>query len=938
MSAGSQLVPEAVARLVAFYDIPVLVLDPAHTVALANRAAEDLTGSSDAALRGVDFAAALGLDAAAAAEILPPGWRPGKGPAEISREFVCRLRNGPAAPVVVRRVALGGSAVALLIESPRRWDRHYCDILSGSPVIVFEATADGRLGYGGDQLAESLGFTGGLPGSGFGDLVGPEQREFVDGIWRRVLAGEAVRGVELRMLNADGQTHSFWISFFPDDDTRGARGVRGIASDLSTQKSLAYALEAAEERFTVLFRESSDPILILSLAGEILSANPSFERITGVRSDELFCGEKQWSDFIYAEDEAGVRESLRRCAAQECHTLVEFRLKGLDGRLPWYEQTHSLLHDERGRPKGIMAVARDIDRHKRRERELENHAETMRQRHARVHQLIGQLKQFFEATARLPQPMEGFLDGVCDLLHEMYRPFLVFVQVASGRPELFRTGRNRPADIQGLAGRLGASILVKEMLASGTPLFCNALDQTPPYAAEPVVREWDLRTCLGAPLSDSTGRLWGAIAVLDRERRPFDSADVELVTIAALQIAARLKSDEQETSRRELEEHLRQAQKMEAVGMLAGGIAHDFNNLLSGILGFSSYLASKADPESTLRRDLKMIEQSATRAADLTRQLLAFARRRHFAKEPVPLNEVIQEVLGILEHSLAKNIVIQPELDERLPTVLGDHGQLNQVVMNLCINAAEAMAERGGTLRGRTESRSLTARERAMLPEAGDRPFICLTVADTGRGISREVQAHIFDPFFTTKANKGGSGLGLSIVYGIVTNHNGTITVESAEGQGAAFHVLFPAHFESAGAQTVAETVCLNGTETVLVVEDEPIVRQMATEILKDHGYQVVPAVSGDEAVEMFGPLKGRIDLVLLDLIMPGMDGEQTFQALRKMEPGLRILLTSGYAREDLARRLMEAGAAGLVHKPYKSEMLLAEIRRVLDGRAKPDH
>ena len=367
--------------------------------------------------------------------------------------------------------------------------------------------------------------------------------------------------------------------------------------------------------------------------------------------------------------------------------------------------------------------------------------------------------------------------------------------------------------------------------------------------------------------------------------------------------------------------------------MLAGGVAHDFNNILSGILGFSSYLRSQSEPGTSLHRDLGLIELSAERASDLTRQLLAFARRKHFPKSPVPLNRIVEETLLILRRTLDKNIQIEVDCAAELPDVLGDAGQLSQVVMNLCLNAAEAMAENGGTLTVRTRSGPMEERERSVLAQRGKEPadVVWLTVQDTGVGMSAEVRDHIFDPFFTTKSKQGGTGLGLSIVYGIVTNHGGDVRVLSNPGEGTLFETFLPASTGESTDLPEVTTGDLRGTETVLVVDDELIVRQMVTEVLSGYGYQVVGAPSGTEAVEMYPELKGRIDVVLLDMVMPGLSGEETFVELRRLDPALRVLLTSGYAQEDVTDRLIGQGAAGMVYKPYKSETLLAHIRRALN-------
>ncbi len=697
---------------------------------------------------------------------------------------------------------------------------------------------------------------------------------------------------------------------------------------VKTKDGLARALEAAEERFNVLFRESSDPVLILGPDGDMLSANEGFERYTGTAASRWFSEQKGWADCVHPDDLALLKEGVERCMREGRNELVELRMLNGEGFYQWFEQSLSPLHDESGQVPGIVVVARNINRRKEVEVQLREKAQSMQKRHQRAQLLVAKLKHFFSRIGVLPSDIDGYLRGVCAALQDMYRPHAVAVHVVYGQERLYVEG---PDTLDKESFRVPDS-LSQAVQESGLPLYCNALNLTDPYRNDPLVRSLNLITYLGAPLRDSTGRIRGTLSVIDTEKQYYDNVDVELITVAALHIAARLRAEGQEEINRELAEHLRQAQKMEAVGMLAGGIAHDFNNILSGILGFSSYLLSKVDESSTIHRDLKLIEQSAVRAAELTRQLLAFARRKHFEKEAVSMNEVVQEVLGLVRRSISKSIRIESRLEEALPAVHGDPGQLNQVMMNLCLNAADAMREKeDGLLRIVTEHRTLTPRERIILGQDTEAEFVCVTVSDTGVGMSEELQEHVYEPFYTTKSDKGGTGLGLAIVYGIVTNHDGHIIMDSEEGQGSFFTIYLPVFRASVEEEEAVSDGDLGGNETVLVIDDEPIVRQMVTEVLKDYGYTVVAAQSGMEGVQFLDELRGRVDLVLLDMIMPEMDGEATFKALRRIDPDIAILLTSGYVQEEKSARLTKAGALGLVYKPYKSDALLRAVRRALD-------
>ncbi len=924
-----------VEELLSAVDFPVVLVSDVGRVIFSNAAAGRILAPG----KGIEVGAAaekvLGIEPGALERLAERAGRTDEWLAVPVRKAGLSERFR----VRARRVNWEGRrALVVVLDRVDRWHQHCTDALAGLPVMFFETDAEGRLVDGLQQVGAALGMdAAAIERAGLRDLVHEDDRVRFDEVWRRLAAGESVRGQEIILEDGRKRRRFFWFSLFPlRDNSGGLIGVRGLAGDMAVQKGLAYALEAAEERFNVLFRESSDPILILAMDGDILSVNPAFERLAGIRSDELFCGEKGWKDFVWGEDLERVMGALQACAAAGGgEKPVEYRMKSASGGLLWLEQSHSILHDEHGNARGIMAVARDVTRRKERELLLRADAQRMEQRHARVQELIGRLTSFFRRTSDLPEELGEYLAGVCDLLFEMYRPLMVCIAVPGMSRSYYQAGVHLAREQLESGGSPKLCTLAARLVKDGSLYFsAQDGDGAGEFAHDPAVEALGIRTVLAAPLRDGTGLVRGALALFDTRRREFDHLEVELLTIAALQVAARLRAAEQEDIRRELEEHLRQAQKMEAVGLLAGGIAHDFNNILSGILGFASFLRSKSDPASDEHRYLGLIEQSATQASELTRRLLSFSRRTHFVKQSVSLNEVVGEVTDILRHSVSKGITIELDLDDDLPPVLGDPAQLNQVVMNLCINAVEAMMPEGGTLRVVTEARELNEREQNILGGARSGEFVCLTVADTGKGMDPEVQSHIFDPFFTTKSGSGGTGLGLSIVYGIVNNHGGDITVTSREGEGTEIRVFLPVHLEAVAAERGEKGGRVRGSETILVVDDEAIVRQMVGEILQAHGYCVLRAASGSEALEIVRKEQGNVDLVLLDMVMPEHDGQATFDDLQQERPGLAVLLTTGYAQGEECNRLIEKGALGLVRKPYRSYELLRAVRDALDTGA----
>jgi len=387
------------------------------------------------------------------------------------------------------------------------------------------------------------------------------------------------------------------------------------------------------------------------------------------------------------------------------------------------------------------------------------------------------------------------------------------------------------------------------------------------------------------------------------------------------------------TEQKRLVEQLQHAQKMEAVGNLAGGIAHDFNNILGGILGYTSLILSELPAGDPLRKDMETIAESVHRAANLTAQLLAFASGGLLQRAPVNLNHTVEEVLKLLSRTVDKRIRVETRLEERLQAVQGDPTQLQQVLLNLCLNARDAMTA-GGTLTLGTANTSLAA-------EGGSQqPFVLVTVQDTGSGIDAEARSHIFEPFFTTKREAKGpkhSGLGLSTVYGLVRGHDGRIEFDSEPGRGTTFRLYLPAEPEPALAGQAESRQAAErrpplqgGAETILVVDDEEVLRTLLKRMLTNAGYTVLTAGNGREALRIFQEQGERIDLLILDMVMPELNGLETLRELRKTHPRTPVLLCSGYSSDGRSQDLQQAGIRGYFQKPYALDQLLSKIREVL--------
>jgi len=392
--------------------------------------------------------------------------------------------------------------------------------------------------------------------------------------------------------------------------------------------------------------------------------------------------------------------------------------------------------------------------------------------------------------------------------------------------------------------------------------------------------------------------------------------------------------------RRRLELQLAQAQKLEAIGTLAGGVAHDFNNLLMGIQGRISLLYDELGNNPDCREHLKAVEDYVRSATDLTRQLLGFARRGKYEEHNTDLNRLVEKTSNLFGRT-RKQIRIVSELWAQPVVSRVDRPQIEQVLLNLFVNAAQAMPK-GGELRLKTEFAAIHG-DRAERLDVKPGNYACITVADTGAGIAAENLDRIFEPFFTTKDMGRGTGLGLASSYGILRNHQGAITVTSRVGRGSTFQLFLPAIDEPA--EPVIQPPGAprqTGTETILLVDDEAVIREVGGLMLAKLGYRVMTAADGKSALGIYAREDSKIDLVVLDIIMPDMGGRQVYEALKAMDPDVSILLSSGYSIDGEANELIKQGCKGFIQKPFNLNELSTKIRMVFDsapraGSQQPD-
>lgn len=480
-----------------------------------------------------------------------------------------------------------------------------------------------------------------------------------------------------------------------------------------------------------------------------------------------------------------------------------------------------------------------------------------------------------------------------------------------------------------------SNILVR-VAASGSPKFVSDVESSRLRKGNIILSLFQPRNFAAAPLI-ARNKVIGVLAgEMPEHSAKMTESDLNLLMTFSNQIAiaienARLYRDLERTYLASL-----QAQKMEAIGNLAGGVAHDFNNILQAIVGHVGLLLYDAEASEPYYSKLKQIESSAHRAGDLVRQLLTFSRKDKSQLRPLNLNSEIREVKELLSSTIPKMIAVELQLDSDLEMINADSVQINQILVNLAVNARDAMIDSGTLVIG---TKNVVLDQEFCQLNSGLQPgrHVMLWVSDTGHGVEEDVLDHMFEPFYTTKGVGKGTGLGLSTVYGIVKSHQGHVTCESKLGKGTTFKLYFPV-LSQVGQKRFPEdneqySYIRPGSETILVVDDEAAVRKFCRELLRGFGYTVITAGSGEEALKTFLRQRGRIDLVVLDLIMEGMGGKRCLEEMFKIDPAAKIILMTGYAVEDDVAQALEKGARGLLNKPFRAEEIGKMIRRVLDEK-----
>jgi PAS domain S-box-containing protein len=667
-----------------------------------------------------------------------------------------------------------------------------------------------------------------------------------------------------------------------------------------------------------------DPVYVKDRESRILLANPALALVAGKPLDELIGR----TDTEYYGD-AAVGQVLREhdlaVMTSGESMVVEETVPTPDG-LRTFLSSKAPYRNAAGEIAGILGVSRDITRRKQAE-------ETVRHRNA----ILDGVNRIFSRALS------------CDTDEELGRTCLRIAEEATqsrfgfiadvgpeGRVDDMaisdpgweecritlptgHAGQSPGFPIRGLYGRV---------LLDGKGFYTNDPSTHPDFAGPPEGHP-QLTAFLAVPFVYA-GKTLGMMAVANRDGgyRPEDLETLEALAGAIVQALMRQRAEQ---AARAAEERLRQMQKLESLGLMAAGVAHDFNNILVGVIGNASLVQEILPPENPAAELLEAVVCAGQRAARLTRQMLAYSGKGRLISERISLSDLAAEACGLAGASISKKINLRLAPGHDVPLVEADRGQTEQVLLNLVLNAAEAIGCGEGAISVSTGVQDVDARYVRAHPEAADLPFgeyVRLEVRDTGCGMDGATRAKIFDPFFSTKF--AGRGLGLAAVAGIVRSHKGAILVSSQPGKGSCFTVLFPSAGRAAAPGPAAVAGGVHGTGTILVVDDEQVVRSMARKTLERCGYCVLVAESGLEAIDVVKRHPGEIVAVLLDLAMPGLGGEETLPQIRRLRPAAKVIVSSGYTEDEATRMLERQRVAGFIQKPYTATGLAEKIAAAL--------
>jgi len=763
----------------------------------------------------------------------------------------------------------------------RHSEERFRAFMDHSPAAAWITDPDGRVVYHSASYRRTFRLPAGdIVGRAVEDLYPPDLAAAYLRTTRAVAAGRTALTAAVSGVRADGSPGEFLVYKFPLPGPDGRAQVGGVAVDVTEARAAEAALRASEERLLLALSAGNMGTFDWDIpSGRIVWSRTHYE-LFGYDGATPFPVEyHHFIDRVHPADRPAVEAAMGAARRTRSLYTYEYRVRSFEGTELWVADTGRFSYGPDGAAVRMLGVVQDVTARKAAELALRENEQLLRQ----VIDTDPNYIVLKDREGRFTLANRAMADAYGTTPEEM-----VGRTDADFHPVPSEVAAYRAAD--------------RAVLDTGTEYH----NPEEPFTTAAGRRRW-LRTTK-RPLIGADGRPDAVLLV---------SVDV--------------------TAQKRLEDQVRQAQKLEAVGQLAGGVAHDFNNLLTVVNGCGELLLTDMAADAAPRPLVEDIVRAGQRGAALTRQLLAFSRQQMLRVEVFDPNRVLEETARLLTRLLGEDVTVRTVLDPAAGFVKADIGQVEQVVINLAVNARDAMP-RGGTLVIETAPVDVTAADLPASPDARAGRYVRLTVTDTGTGMTPEVQAHLFEPFFTTKPAGKGTGLGLATVYGIVRQSGGFLAVRTEVGKGTAIAVHLPHHEpELVGPKsTLRPKPRAIGHETILVVEDEETVRALTTAVLLRQGYRVEAAESGAEALALCARLQTPPDLVLTDVVMPGMSGRELAEALTAKFPQLKVVFLSGYTADAVLRHGVEEERVAFLQKPYTPDTLARFVREVLDGPIGP--
>jgi PAS domain S-box-containing protein len=769
-------------------------------------------------------------------------------------------------------------AEAALRESEDR----YRDLVENSRDLICTHDLRGRILSINETAAKSLGHKQRfLIGRDICDAIMYEFEEGFDGYITALLQDGIVQGT-VPIKTKSGETRMWNYTNTLRTEGVAEPIVRGMAHDVTLQKQAEESLKASEAELRALFAAMTDVILVLDDKGRHLKMAPS-RPVVGYKSENERIGKTLHE--VFSEENAGFfLEHITRALNEGCMHRTEYSLPVGESEI-WFEGSVSPMTEN-----SVIWVARDITERKQAEKEQARLNNQLQSQRERLNNIVGSIPGVVWEAWGDPNSVSQQSNFVSDYLEVMLG---YSVEEWLSTPN-FWISIIHPEDKEQVASAVAASFISGEG---------NILEF-----------RW---------FSKDGRTVWvesNFVVIRDDEGRP---AGLRGVTIDI-------------TKRKMLEEQFRQAQKMEAIGQLAGGVAHDFNNLLTAIIGYSQLTLASLNKSDPLRSYIEEIQSAGSRAASLTNQLLIFSRKQVLQPRVLDLNAIVTDMNKLLRRLIGENIKLEANLEPELGCVKADSGQIEQVIMNLVVNARDAMPQ-GGQLSIETANINLDIEYAKSYIGITPGSYVMLAVSDSGSGMDKQTQARVFEPFFTTKEQGKGTGLGLSTVYGIVKQSEGSIALYSEPGQGTTFKIYLPRVDMAPGTGVVCEQLVsreqiasqAQGWETILLVEDEETVRNLAHRILQKEGYTVLEASNSGEALLICEQYEGPIHLIITDVVMPKMSGQQLVKRLAPLRPEMKTLYMSGY-NDDAILHAGLSTQESFLRKPFMPDSLLLKVREAL--------